>query len=204
MKDPCVIYYGVIQMIGVVGVYLLEELDTLSDRISRKLSVSPLYPLSSCTDDRPQQRIDIGGPCTSARHGGFLVCPPSLFLMNQLTGRWSQERNVVTIFSAPNYCYRCGNQAAILEVDDALKYTFLQFDPAPRAGEPLVSRRPPDYVRLPSMQHVVVLTTSSSRRFMTRTIPFQYNPHSRTLCRLQFPRQRQKCTSSESVTGRRR
>jgi serine/threonine-protein phosphatase 2A catalytic subunit len=59
---------------------------------------------------------------------------------------WSQERNVVTIFSAPNYCYRCGNQAAILEVDDALKYTFLQFDPAPRAGEPLVSRRPPDYV----------------------------------------------------------
>jgi hypothetical protein len=49
----------------------------------------------------------------------------------RLTSRWSQERN----------------QAAILEVDDALKYTFLQFDPAPRAGEPLVSRRPPDYVR---------------------------------------------------------
>jgi serine/threonine-protein phosphatase 2A catalytic subunit len=41
MKDPCVIYYGVIQMIGVVGVYPLEELDILSDRISRKLSVSP-------------------------------------------------------------------------------------------------------------------------------------------------------------------
>ncbi|TXT04025.1 uncharacterized protein COLE_07722 [Cutaneotrichosporon oleaginosum] len=71
---------------------------------------------------------------------------------------WSQERNVVTIFSAPNYCYRCGNQAAILEVDDALKYTFLQFDPAPRAGEPLVSRRPPDYVscRLQSAQLISV------------------------------------------------
>jgi hypothetical protein len=76
MKDPCVIYYGVIQMIGVVGVYLLEELDTLSDRISRKLSVSLLSLLSRTrTDNRPQQRIDIGGPCTSARHGGFLVCP---------------------------------------------------------------------------------------------------------------------------------
>lgn len=58
---------------------------------------------------------------------------------------WSQDRNVVTIFSAPNYCYRCGNQAAIMEIDEHLKYTFLQFDPCPRDGEPMVSRRTPDY-----------------------------------------------------------
>ena len=50
-----------------------------------------------------------------------------------------------TLAHRPSYCYRCGNQAAILEVDESLKYTFLQFDPAPRAGEPLVSRRVPDY-----------------------------------------------------------
>lgn len=103
---------------------------------------------------------------------------------------WSHEKNVVTIFSAPNYCvsslvvasllclrsltityisqYRCGNQAAIMvrlsscimfmrswltlalfiqEIDQNSAYTFLQFDPAPRAGEPLVSRRVPDVSR---------------------------------------------------------
>merc|ERR1711922_64968 len=58
---------------------------------------------------------------------------------------WCHDRNVVTIFSAPNYCYRCGNQAAIMELDDSLKYSFLQFDPAPRRGEPAIAKRTPDY-----------------------------------------------------------
>merc|ERR1711964_697239 len=47
---------------------------------------------------------------------------------------WQHDKNVVTIFSAPNYCYRCGNQAAVMELDEHLEYSFLQFDPAPRDG----------------------------------------------------------------------
>uniref|UniRef100_A0A0E0QZ01 Serine/threonine-protein phosphatase n=3 Tax=Oryza TaxID=4527 RepID=A0A0E0QZ01_ORYRU len=58
---------------------------------------------------------------------------------------FGQEQKVVTIFSAPNYCYRCGNMASILEVDDCRNHTFIQFEPAPRRGEPDVTRRTPDY-----------------------------------------------------------
>ena len=36
-----------------------------------------------------------------------------------------------TIFSAPNYCYRCGNKAAILEVDENITYNILQFNASP-------------------------------------------------------------------------
>ena len=69
--------------------------------------------------------------------------------------QWQHNKSVVTVFSAPNYCYRCGNQAAIMEVDDSVdtcsKETihdhcqFSQFDPAPRDENWHKSPRTPDY-----------------------------------------------------------
>ena len=49
--------------------------------------------------------------------------PPPIARARAKGYNWSHDRNVVTIFSAPNYCYRCGNQAAIMELDDSLNYT---------------------------------------------------------------------------------
>ncbi len=89
--------------------------------------------------------------------------------------QWAHNQGVVTIFSAPNYCYRCGNLAAIMEVDEHMKYTLyvvrcmregprasacasvcanfscgavrgsIPFDPAPRDESFNVKKRTPDY-----------------------------------------------------------
>lgn len=36
-------------------------------------------------------------------------------------------------------------QAAIMELAETMEWNYLQFDPAPRSGEPPVTRRTPDY-----------------------------------------------------------
>ncbi|KAL4503892.1 hypothetical protein ABPG72_022522 [Tetrahymena utriculariae] len=58
----------------------------------------------------------------------------------------THDKNVVTIFSAPNYCYRCGNLAAIMEVDEHMRTTLLQFDQAPQQEiDTIEKKRVPDY-----------------------------------------------------------
>lgn len=67
--------------------------------------------------------------------------------MVQTGYKWSHEKNVCTVFSAPNYCYRCGNQASIMELDENLIYNVQQYDSAPRRGEENITKynKAPDY-----------------------------------------------------------
>jgi serine/threonine-protein phosphatase 4 catalytic subunit len=53
---------------------------------------------------------------------------------------------LVTVWSAPNYCYRCGNVAAILELDENLKQFFKIFEAAPQEARGMPAKKPaPDY-----------------------------------------------------------
>jgi serine/threonine-protein phosphatase 6 catalytic subunit len=43
---------------------------------------------------------------------------------------WFPENSLVTVWSAPNYCYRCGNIASILNFDENLERSFDIFEAA--------------------------------------------------------------------------
>lgn len=44
---------------------------------------------------------------------------------------WSHDQNTLTLFSAPNYCYRCGNCGAVLHINENQAkedFEFLKFE----------------------------------------------------------------------------
>ena len=44
---------------------------------------------------------------------------------------WNSNHTVITVWSAPNYCYRCGNVAAIAEFDEHMMHHLKTFEAAP-------------------------------------------------------------------------
>jgi serine/threonine-protein phosphatase 4 catalytic subunit len=45
--------------------------------------------------------------------------------------KYSFNEKLVTVWSAPNYTYRCGNLASIMELDENLQRYFKVFEAAP-------------------------------------------------------------------------
>ena len=54
------------------------------------------------------------------------------------------NKALVTVWSAPNYCYRCGNAGAVLDLDENMRATYTTFGPCPNEE----SQRPSDDVEL--------------------------------------------------------
>lgn len=55
-----------------------------------------------------------------------------------------EDKSVVTVWSAPNYCYRCGNVASIMNLNEDLNPRFTIFSAVPdnqRAVPPATGRR---------------------------------------------------------------
>lgn len=83
----------------------------------------------------------------SPRGAGFMFGPDITAKFNEKNGikmicrahqlamegyLWHHDKGCLTIFSAPNYCYRCGNLGTVLEVSEKGDQEFLVFEQAPK------------------------------------------------------------------------
>jgi len=139
---------------------LSPSIDTLDDvrKIDRFAEVPHEGPVCDLVWSDPDDRAGWG---MSPRGAGYTFGQDITEQFNQNNGLkliarahqlvmegylWHHDQSLVTIFSGRNYCYRCGYQASIMEEDDNLETSFLQFEPAPRRGEEQQAvKRCPDY-----------------------------------------------------------
>jgi serine/threonine-protein phosphatase 4 catalytic subunit len=56
------------------------------------------------------------------------------------------NEKLVTVWSAPNYCYRCGNIASILELDENLNPNYKMFESSSNDSRGVPAKKPaPEY-----------------------------------------------------------
>lgn len=94
---------------------------------------------------------DISGWGLSPRGAGYIFGKDTVEQWNHANGlsliarahqlvmegyKYTFDETLVTVWSAPNYCYRCGNVAAILELDENLNREFKIFEAAPTERGP--------------------------------------------------------------------
>ncbi|KNB44431.1 serine threonine-protein phosphatase 4 catalytic subunit [Blastocystis sp. subtype 4] len=85
-----------------------------------------------------------GGDIFVADNNLNLICRSHQLVMEGY--KWMFNNQLVAVWSAPNYCYRCGNVASIMEVDEYLQSNFKVYEAAPHSERKEPSKNPPpDY-----------------------------------------------------------
>ena len=124
---------------------LSPNFDTLDEirRIDRKREVPHEGPMADIMWSDPEE---IEGWGVSPRGAGFLFGGDVVEKFNHTNDlrliarahqlvmegyKWMFDDSLVTVWSAPNYCYRCGNVAAVMNVEETGKITFLTYEAAP-------------------------------------------------------------------------
>jgi serine/threonine-protein phosphatase 6 catalytic subunit len=95
----------------------------------------------------------------STRGAGWFYGAPQVKQFNEMNGlelicrshqlvqegyQYMFDESLATVWSAPNYCYRCGNMAAILAIQSNLSREFKLFKEAPESS-PTNARSAPQY-----------------------------------------------------------
>jgi len=135
----------------------IQNLDDVRS-LYRKLEVPHDGPMCDLMWSDPE---DLEGWGLSPRGAGYLFGGDVVKKFNRENGieliarahqlvmegyKWMFNEALVTVWSAPNYCYRCGNVAAILEFDEGLKQQFRIFEAAPADVRGVPARKlVPDY-----------------------------------------------------------
>eukprot|EP01101_Sappina_pedata_P002248 TRINITY_DN124_c0_g2_i1.p1 TRINITY_DN124_c0_g2~~TRINITY_DN124_c0_g2_i1.p1 ORF type:complete len:313 (+),score=110.40 TRINITY_DN124_c0_g2_i1:63-1001(+) len=105
---------------------------------------------------------DIDGWTLSPRGAGYIFGGDVVASFNQTNGldlicrahqlvmegyKYMFNDSLVTVWSAPNYCYRCGNVAAILQIDENYNKNYKIFEAAPQEarGGMAARKMQPDY-----------------------------------------------------------
>jgi serine/threonine-protein phosphatase 4 catalytic subunit len=77
------------------------------------------------------------------QNGLDLICRSHQLMMEGYKAVFGDQ--LVTVWSAPNYCYRCGNVASILELDEHLGKNFKIFEAAPQETKEPQKSATPEY-----------------------------------------------------------
>lgn len=132
----------------------LQTLDQIRV-IDRKQEVPHEGPMCDLLWSDPDEQVETWG--ISPRGAGFLfgsepveqfrklnsvdiICRAHQLVMEGY--KWHFNDTVLTVWSAPNYCYRCGNVAALLTVDPDLHRSFIIFEAAPSTARAVPKKAP--------------------------------------------------------------